>query len=82
MSKVELLRELYSCDLCFGFWIYLGLSLFTKNINVENINNKYVGKFVVASFATFIMHLISTGWDELFGTVYIDDAYRKFTSEG
>ena len=76
MGKHELLQELYNCDLCLGFWVYLALALFTKDINVEHIKNKYAGKFVVVSFATFIMHLISTGWDELFGTVYID-AYNS-----
>jgi hypothetical protein len=77
MSKDELLQELYSCNLCLGFWVYLALSLVSKDINVENIKNKYIGKFVVSAFTTFIMHLISTGWEETFGTVYIDDAYNS-----
>lgn len=77
ISKSELLQELYGCNLCLGFWVYLALSLVSKDINAEHIKNKYVGKFVVASFTTFIMHLISIGWEESFETVYIDNAYNS-----
>ena len=72
LYKKEFFAELYDCNLCYGFWVYLFLSFFFKNINVEQIKNKYVGQIVVAGFTTFIIHLISIGWDEIFGKVVID----------
>ena len=70
-SKWELSRELFDCDLCLGFWVYLVLSFFF-NINV--IKNKYVNNIVLAGFTTFIMHLISIGWNDAFGEIVIEDA--------
>jgi hypothetical protein len=70
-QKWEFSRELFDCDLCLGFWVFLGLSVFF-NINVEQIENKLVGNIMLSGFTTFVMYLLSIGWQEVFGEYVID----------
>jgi len=71
MARGETLQELYSCDLCYGFWVYLFLAPFFND--VKQIKNKYIGWVLTACFTTFLAHLVSIGWEERFGTLVIDD---------
>ena len=78
MSKREFLRELYSCDLCYGFWVYLALSPFF-DINVKQIKNRLLRLILTACFTTFLAHLVSIGWNEKFGILVIEDDGRSTT---
>lgn len=70
-NKNELSRELIECDLCTGFWVYLGLAIFQRN--------KPFGQFIrpvewgiLAAISTMAAHLISIGWQDKFSTTIID----------
>ena len=78
MSKGEFLRELYSCDLCYGFWVYLALSPFF-DIDVKQIKNRLLRLILTACFTTFLAHLVSIGWNEKFGILVIEDDGRSTT---
>ena len=69
-NKWELLQKLYSCDLCFGFWFYLFLTPFF-NINVDYIDDVILGWVITAMLSTFMMQLLSVGFEELYGTLRI-----------
>jgi len=71
MQKSEFLKELYSCDLCSGVWVYFFLALFT-DINMK-IKNKLLGKLIVACISSLMAHLMTTGYQELFGKIVIED---------
>lgn len=72
MGKREFSRELYDCELCLGFWIYLFLSPFFK-IKINPINNRLLNNTVLAMITTFMVFLISDGWRANFETVIMDD---------
>jgi hypothetical protein len=75
MSKREFLRELYACDLCYGFWVYLFLApLF--DLDVKQIKNKLLRWVITACFTTFLSHIASIGYGEEYGTLVIEDAGR------
>ena len=61
-----LLRELVECDLCLGFWVYLFLGVMLDQDIDEEIKNRIVSKLATAGASTFIMHLLSVGWQEKF----------------
>jgi hypothetical protein len=75
----ELLSELYNCDLCSGFWLYLVLAPFFK-INM-NIENKILRWIVTACLSSLMMVLIKTGWEDLFGTLVIENAPTGITGK-
>lgn len=64
-----LLTELSECDLCLGFWVYLGLGWF---VALPGAWPWPVELVILAAVATFTMHLIRLGWQAKFGVV-IDD---------
>jgi hypothetical protein len=67
-------RELIECDLCLGFWVYLVLGVLLKKDLDEEITkkNKLISRLTIAGVSTFIMHLMSIGWREKFGTYIIE----------
>jgi hypothetical protein len=69
-----LLRELVECDLCLGFWVYLVLGVLLKKDLDEDMakENKVVSKLATAGLSTFLIHLLSIGWREKFGTYIIE----------
>ena len=68
------LDKLFSCDLCLGFWIYFFLALVFQYANVDVNIIKIVPVFdqiVTGAFTTFVIHLVSIGWKDKFGTFVI-----------
>lgn len=70
-GKREFLKQLFSCNLCFGFWSYLILKPFFK-IDVDEIDNRIVRNVLTAMLSSLLAVLIETGYQELFGTVIVD----------
>lgn len=68
MGKWEFSRELYECDLCLGFWVYLFLSPCFK---IKILDNKIVNNTVLAMISTMIGYLISEGWRANFENVVV-----------
>lgn len=63
------LAELRECDLCLGFWVYLGLALFfTPPLALFP---RPVKQVVVAALSTFMMHLLRLGWASKFGGITV-----------
>lgn len=65
-----ILTELGGCDLCLGFWVYLGLGIFMPV--PFGIWPAVVEVVIIAAIAAFAMHLMRLGWQVKFGVV-IDD---------
>lgn len=67
------LDELFKCGLCLGFWIYSGLAfLFDVNVLGEWFYVAILSEFITGAVATFIMHLLSSGWDAQFRNYVIE----------
>ena len=66
----ELARELRDCDLCLGFWVYLGLAL-TQRDKPFGRWPWLVEAVLLAAFTTFVAHLVKTGWQDKFSTVVV-----------
>jgi len=68
-----LLKELFECDLCLGFWIYLFLGvMLRKDIDEEFSKNRLVSGLATASVSTFVVHLLSVGWRDKFSTYIVE----------
>ncbi len=67
------LEQLSACDLCLGFWVYSGLA-FIINVNVteELFYVPILSEFVTGAVISFIMHLISAGWEARFTNIVIE----------
>jgi len=74
----ELLSQLYNCDLCLGFWVYLVLAPFL-NVDVKQIKNKILRWVITACFTSLLSVLVSQGWQEEFGMLVIENATREST---
>jgi hypothetical protein len=69
----RLLGDLFSCDLCLGFWIYTGLA-YIINVNLvgELFNVPILSEFITGAIMSFIMHLISAGWEARYSNYIIE----------
>jgi len=70
------LEELFGCDLCLGFWVYLTLALLFQyanvNINVLDIPHApIISAIITGAITSFVLHLISIGWRDKFGVFEI-----------
>jgi hypothetical protein len=72
MSNGELLPQLYNCDLCFGFWVYLFVSFF-MDIKVDQVKNPIVRRLIVSAISTLLAQCSSVGYSELFTTIRVFD---------
>jgi hypothetical protein len=69
----RLLGDLFSCDLCLGFWVYSGLA-YIINVNLvgELFNVPILSEFITGAIMSFIMHLISAGWEARYSNYIIE----------
>jgi len=67
------LDNLFSCDLCLGFWVFSGLA-FIINVDItrELFYVPILSEFVTGAIVSFIMHLISAGWNAQYQNVIIE----------
>ena len=70
-SKSKFLDELFSCDLCAGVWVYWILGLIFK-IRILDVGIFGISEFLTACITSFVMYLVSSGWQETFGTIVIE----------
>ena len=66
-----ILTELGGCDLCLGFWVYLGLAVFLPA--PFGIWPDAIEAVMLAAIASFAVHLMRLGWQIKFGGVVIDE---------
>jgi hypothetical protein len=64
----ELTKEMSQCDLCIGFWVYLGLAL-TKKECIFGV--PLLDAVILAMTASLMAHLIRIGWTDKFGTTIV-----------
>jgi hypothetical protein len=69
----RLLDDLFSCDFCLGFWIYTGYA-FIMNMNMaeELFYVPILSEFITGAAMSFIMHLISAGWEARYQNIIIE----------
>lgn len=70
----EFFDKLFGCDLCLGVWIYTGLALLL-GIDITKDVFPYVpffSEFLTGAAFSFFVHLLSIGWTEKFGTIYME----------
>jgi len=69
----KLLDDLFSCDLCSGFWLYSGLAfIFEINIAGEYFYVPILSEFITGAVVSFVMHLISAGWNAQYQNIIIE----------
>lgn len=68
----KFLHDLVSCDLCLGFWVYLFLSIEgTVYITERYVQFPILNNIVTAMFVSFVMHLLTIGWQDKFGIINV-----------
>ena len=75
------LEELFGCDMCLGFWVYLILALLFQyaNVNYINVNVNIldvpnaplISAIITGAITSFVVHLISVGWRDSFSAFEI-----------
>jgi hypothetical protein len=68
------LTELSECSLCLGVWVYFGLSILYKYVWFDEL--RYIpifSEFLTGATASFIMWLLSEGWNSKFREYVIKD---------
>ena len=69
----KFLEQLFGCDFCLGFWVYLVLSFFFRmNFLYEYFYIIIISEVLTAIMASFIMQLVSVGWKDLYSVVYLE----------
>ncbi len=72
-QKGKFLEQLFVCDLCLGVWIYFFLALLMKiSIVYELTAIPILSEFLTGTIVSFMVHLISIGWNEKFGTIVVN----------
>jgi len=65
------LTELRDCDLCLGFWVYLALAL-TYTRQIFGLWPRPIEAGILAAITAFLGHLLRIGYQDKFGTIYIE----------
>jgi len=75
LSKFEFLTKLHECGLCSGVWIFIFLA-FCMNIDIINlwfyVNVFIVGKVITGMLTSWLVHVFSIGFSELYLTVVVE----------
>lgn len=71
----QFFKELFDCQLCLGVWIYALLSaVFRKFLFCDIFSYiPVLSELVTGSVLSFIMFLVSSGWDARFRVIYMED---------
>jgi hypothetical protein len=67
----KFLDELFSCDLCLGFWIFFGLA-FLFEVDITGIGVPFFSEFIAGAVTTFIVHIFSVGWNAKFQNYIVE----------
>lgn len=69
----KFIRNLLSCGLCWGFWVYTALSFF---LGVQLFREYYyvpiLSELITGGISSLLVHLISIGWREQFSVITIE----------
>ncbi len=73
-SKIKFIKDLFSCDLCLGVWLYTFLSWGTGIQILSDViqSHTLIMGLVTGGVSSFLVHLIVLGWREKFGVIIID----------
>lgn len=63
--------EFYHCDLCLGVWAYFFWAALYQFSFVDTVSIG-LNYFVTGAIASFIVHLLSLGWQTKFQTLVIE----------
>jgi hypothetical protein len=67
------IRNLLSCGLCFGGWIFTALSFFLGVVLFRELFYfPIISQIFTGGISSLIVHLISVGWKEQFLTINIE----------
>lgn len=68
----KFIRNLFSCGLCLGGWVFTGLSfLLGEHLFGEYFYVPILSEAVTGGISSLLVHLVSIGWKEQFTTVVI-----------
>lgn len=72
-TRIEFVNRLASCDLCAGVWIYSILAYFLQIQILSDLLPyiPFLSEFIAGCVSSFLMHLLTIGWNEKFSVVVI-----------
>jgi hypothetical protein len=71
-KKWGLLEKLFNCQLCLGTWVFWFLA-WMFGLHFETVYYvPILSELLFGGCASFVMYLISAGWNSLFQTVVIE----------
>lgn len=66
----KLLTELLTCDLCVGFWVFLGLSIWSRSLGF--VDNTIIDVIITAAVLSFLAHLVRVGFQAQYATIHYE----------
>lgn len=66
-----LLKKLGECDLCLGFWVFLGLASVLQ-VQPFDLWAWWIEAIVLACISAIITHVLRIGWQSKFGVTIIE----------
>lgn len=70
--KIDIIKKLFACDLCLGFWVYFILDFFFQANAIFSFYTPVVTEFALGAITTFTVHLVSLGWDAKFRELIVE----------
>lgn len=72
-SKFEFVKRLFSCDLCWGVWVFTGLSFVMGEVLFRDVYYvPFISEWATGGLSAILVHLFGIGWKEKFGTIVIE----------
>lgn len=70
-SRSSFLTELFKCDICLGFWVFLILSP-VFHVTIASSGYPLFDYALVAQIAAFVTHVFMIGFRTEFGTTIVE----------
>ena len=74
LAKIEMIKKLHDCDMCFGVWVYSILAGFLQIDILELLGFWYVplvSEILVGIVTSFLVHIFIIGWKAKFDVVVV-----------
>jgi len=72
-NEGRFLEELFSCDLCLGFWVYSFFAFgFKINLLHEYFYISYLSEFITGAAVSFLVHIFVLGLKAKFETIIVE----------
>jgi hypothetical protein len=72
-SRFDFVKQLFSCDLCLGVWIFTGLSFVMGEVLFRDFFYvPVISEVITGGISSFLVHIFVLGWQSKFEVLIIE----------